>query len=92
MSKPRPNIVLLMVDQLAATDLAAYGHPLVKSPHIDSIAKRGAVFENFYSNFPLCAPARLALGSLWRGASHRRCVLFKDVAAQSISHRIVARP
>ncbi len=61
MSKPRPNIVLLMVDQLAASALAAYGHPLVKTPHIDSIAKRGAVFENFYSNFPLCAPARLAL-------------------------------
>ena len=60
MRKPRPNIVLLMVDQLAASALAAYGHPLVKSPHIDSIAKRGAVFENFYSNFPLCAPARHA--------------------------------
>ncbi len=61
MSKPRPNIVLLMVDQLAASALAAYGHPLVKTPHIDSIVKRGAVFENLYSNFPLCAPARLAL-------------------------------
>ena len=61
MSKPRPNIVLLMVDQLAASALAAYGHPLVKTPHIDSIVKCGTVFENFYSNFPLCAPARLAL-------------------------------
>jgi hypothetical protein len=33
-------------------------------------------------------PARLALGSLWRGASHRRCVLFKDVAARTLG-RIV---
>ena len=41
-----------MVDQLAASALAAYGHPLVKTPNIDSIVKRGAVFDNFYSNFP----------------------------------------
>ncbi|MGE3871700.1 MAG: choline-sulfatase [Parvibaculaceae bacterium] len=56
----RPNILILMVDQMSAKALAAYGHPLVKTPHIDGIAGRGTVFENFYSNFPLCAPARLA--------------------------------
>ena len=61
MSKPRTNIVMLIVDQLAASALAVYGHGIVKSPHIDSIARRGAIFENFYSSFPLCAPARLAL-------------------------------
>ena len=61
MSKKRPNIVILMADQLGASALGAYGHPLVKTPHIDSIAARGSVFENFYSSFPLCAPARLAL-------------------------------
>ena len=60
MTKARPNILILMVDQLSARALAAYGHPLVKSPNIDEIAGRGTVFENFYSNFPLCAPARLA--------------------------------
>ena len=60
MSKARPNILILMVDQLSARALAAYGHHLVKSPHIDEIAARGTVFEHFYSNFPLCAPARLA--------------------------------
>ena len=56
----RPNILVLMVDQLGARALSDYGHPLVKSPNIDTIAARGTVFENFYSNFPLCAPARLA--------------------------------
>jgi choline-sulfatase len=56
----RPNIVVLMVDQLSARALHAYGHSVVKTPNIDSIAKRGAVFENCYTNFPLCAPARLA--------------------------------
>jgi choline-sulfatase len=56
----RPNIVILMCDQLGARALPSYGHPLVRSPHIDSIAERGTVFENCYSNFPLCVPARLA--------------------------------
>ncbi len=56
----RPNIVILMCDQLSARALPTYGHGLVKSPHIESLAARGTVFENFYSSFPLCAPARLA--------------------------------
>jgi len=60
MRPSQPNILILMVDQLGAGALPCYGHPLVKSPNIDGIAARGAVFENFYSNFPLCAPARLA--------------------------------
>ncbi|MDP9137723.1 MAG: choline-sulfatase, partial [Pseudomonadota bacterium] len=38
----------------------AYGHPLVQSPNLAAIAARGTVFENCYTNFPLCAPARLA--------------------------------
>jgi choline-sulfatase len=50
-----------MCDQLSARALPAYGHPLVKSPHIDAIAARGSVFENCYSSFPLCVPARMAL-------------------------------
>lgn len=57
----RPNIVILMCDQMSARALPAYGHSLVRTPHIDAIAERGAVFESCYTNFPLCAPARLAL-------------------------------
>ena len=56
----RPNILILMCDQLGARALPSYGHPLVKSPHIESIARRGVVFDNCYSSFPLCVPARLA--------------------------------
>ena len=56
----RPNIVILMCDQLGAAALPAYGHGVVKSPNIDRLAGRGTIFDNFYSNFPLCAPARLA--------------------------------
>jgi len=56
----RPNIVILMCDQLGAGALPAYGHPVVRTPHIDTLAARGTVFESCYSSFPLCVPARLA--------------------------------
>jgi len=58
--RSKPNIVILMCDQLGARALRAYGHPVVRSPHIDALAERGTVFENCYSSFPLCVPARLA--------------------------------
>jgi choline-sulfatase len=58
-----PNILFIVADQLAAAFLPAYGHRLVKTPRIDSIARAGAVFENFYSSSPLCAPARASLMS-----------------------------
>ncbi|WP_136618653.1 choline-sulfatase [Mesorhizobium sp. 10.2.3] len=61
MNGRKPNILILMADQLGAAALPVYGHGLVKTPNLDRIAKRGAVFDNFYSSFPLCAPARLAL-------------------------------
>ncbi|MEX2648571.1 MAG: choline-sulfatase, partial [Alphaproteobacteria bacterium] len=57
----RPNILLIMADQLAPQFLGAYGHPLVRSPNIDRLAERGAVFDAAYCNAPLCAPARYVL-------------------------------
>jgi choline-sulfatase len=56
----RPNIVILMCDQLGARALPAYGQPVVRSPRIDALAAGGTVFESCYSSFPLCVPARLA--------------------------------
>ncbi len=63
MPENKPNIVLIMVDQLSALFLSSYGHPVVKTPNIDRLAKDGVVFENFYSPSPLCAPARAAMMS-----------------------------
>jgi len=57
----RPNILFVMVDQLAPQVLSAYGGKRVKTPHIDDLAAEGVVFENAYCNFPLCAPARFSM-------------------------------
>lgn len=61
MNESRPNILLLMADQLAAPALACYGHPVVKTPHLDKLAADGVVFENAYCNSPLCAPSRFSM-------------------------------
>ena len=45
MSSTPPNIVLIMADQLAPQFTGTYGHPLVKTPHIDALAARGTRFD-----------------------------------------------
>ena len=56
--RKQPNIVLIMADQLAPHFTGAYGHPLVKTPHMDALAARGTRFDAAYCNSPLCAPSR----------------------------------
>ncbi|OED38965.1 choline-sulfatase [Chromatiales bacterium (ex Bugula neritina AB1)] len=63
MSSSKPNIVLVMADQLTAFALSSYGNTVTKTPHIDSFAEKATVFENAYCSYPLCAPSRFALMS-----------------------------
>lgn len=56
----RPNILILMADQLTARALPAYGNRVAKTPHIDALAREGVVFDSFYCNSPLCAPSRFS--------------------------------
>ncbi len=57
----RPNIVLIVADNLGHGDLSCYGCPDIKTPNIDRLAKQGVRFTNFYSNGPECSPTRTAL-------------------------------
>ena len=59
----RPNILMIMADQLTALALPAYGHKVVRTPHLDRLAAEGILFERAYCNFPLCAPSRASLMS-----------------------------
>jgi len=59
----RPNIVVVMADQLAPQFVGAYGHPVAKTPHIDALAARGMRFDAAYCNSPLCAPSRFSFMS-----------------------------
>ncbi|WP_119299783.1 choline-sulfatase [Dongia deserti] len=57
----RPNILLVMFDQMAALSLPVYGHPIVRAPHMTRLAARGTLFANAYCASPLCSPARFAM-------------------------------
>ena len=59
----KPNIVVIMADQLAPHFTGAYGHAVVKTPHIDALAARGMRFDAAYCNSPLCAPSRFSFMS-----------------------------
>jgi choline-sulfatase len=61
MDSQRPNFLFIMADQLAGPALPAYGHPIVKAPHLDALAAEGVVFESGYCNSPLCAPSRFSM-------------------------------
>ncbi|MGD0722478.1 MAG: choline-sulfatase [Roseiarcus sp.] len=60
MAEKSPNILIVMVDQLAPAFLPIHGHRLVKAPHIEALAAAGIVFESAYCNSPLCSPSRAA--------------------------------
>jgi arylsulfatase A-like enzyme len=57
----QPNFLLFITDQHRVDYLGCYGHPLLKTPHIDSIAARGTRFDNFYVATPVCMPNRATL-------------------------------
>ncbi len=59
MSDGRPNILLIEADQMTAFVLSMYNpNGQAKTPHLDALARDGVVFENAYSNSPLCCPSR----------------------------------
>ncbi|MDD9908356.1 MAG: choline-sulfatase [Ahrensia sp.] len=63
MTNSRPNILVIMADQLAPHFTGAYGHAIAKTPHLDALADRGMRFDAAYCNSPLCAPSRFSFMS-----------------------------
>jgi len=57
----KPNIVLILVDDLGWTDLSCQGSTFYKTPHIDRLAQEGMRFTNAYSACTVCSPTRAAL-------------------------------
>ena len=56
-----PNFVILFADDLGYGDLQSYGHPYIRTPHIDGLAADGQRWTDFYVASPVCSPSRAAL-------------------------------
>ena len=57
----KPNVLLVVADQMTPLLTGLYGHPVVKTPHLNQLAEKGVLFDAAYSPCPLCAPARACL-------------------------------
>lgn len=59
--KRPPNIVIIFADDLGYGDLGCYGHPSIRTPHLDRMAAEGMRFTDFYVAACVCTPSRAAL-------------------------------
>lgn len=57
----QPNILLIMADQLAPQFTGAYGHPIVQTPHLNTLCQEGIRYDAAYTPYPVCSPARACL-------------------------------
>ena len=76
----RPNIVLIVADDLGYGDLGSYGAPDTKTPNLDRLAREGVRLTDYYANAPVCTPTRAALIS---GRYQQRVMLERPLETNS---------
>ncbi|MEM7601023.1 MAG: sulfatase-like hydrolase/transferase, partial [Verrucomicrobiota bacterium] len=59
----KPNIILIMADDLGWTDIGPYGNDFIETPHLDRLAADGIKFTDFYAAGAVCSPTRCAVQS-----------------------------
>ena len=81
----KPNIILIMADDLGYGDIGCYGSGKIKTPNIDALAKGGMKFTDYHSNCPVCSPTRAALltGRYQQRASIEGVIYAKGPARQT---------
>ncbi|WP_049733295.1 alkaline phosphatase family protein [Rhizobium ecuadorense] len=72
-SDRRPNILLITADQWRGDCLSSAGHPCVKTPNVDALARRGTLFRRHYAGAAPCSPARATLYTGLYQMNHRVC-------------------
>jgi len=85
----RPNIIFILVDDLRWDALGCMGHPFVKTPNIDRIAREGALFKNFFVSIPLCSPSR---GSFLTGQYAHTHGVIDNSDHSALSHTLITFP
>jgi len=83
--KRQPNFLVILIDDLRYDEFGAGGHPYMKTPHIDRIAREGAIFERAFHTTPICSPNR---ASVLTGQYASRHGIIDNVARDAASHRL----
>lgn len=81
----KPNLLVILVDDLRYDEFGAGGHPYMKTPHIDRIAHEGVLFERAFHTTPICSPNR---ASILTGQYASRHGIIDNVARDLASHRL----
>ncbi|MGB3563408.1 MAG: sulfatase [Thermoanaerobaculia bacterium] len=81
----RPNVVLIVVDDLRFDEIGVGGHPYLETPNIDRLATEGAVFTSAYHSTPLCSPNR---ASILTGQYVSRHGILDNTSRSHASHRL----
>ena len=81
----RPNLIVILIDDLRFDEFGAGGHPYMKTPHVDRIAREGATCLNAFHTTPLCSPNR---ASILTGQYASRHGIIDNVARDMASHRL----
>lgn len=85
----RPDVVVIVVDDLRWDEFGAAGHPYLETPNIDRLAAEGAMFVNSFHAVPLCSPNR---ASILTGQYPSRHGIIDNVARNLLSHRLATFP
>jgi len=86
----RPNIVLVLADDMGWADLACQGGDLVETPNIDQLARDGVRFTQAYASAPICTPTRAALMTGKAPARLRITVWSEDSLRKDTSRKLLA--
>jgi arylsulfatase A-like enzyme len=81
----KPNLLVILIDDLRFDEFGAGGHPYMRTPHIDRIAHEGAIFERAFHTTPICSPNR---ASILSGQYASRHGIIDNVARDLASHRL----
>ena len=73
------NYVLFFPDEMRSESLGCYGHPIVRTPNIDRMAREGTLFEQNYTQHPVCMASRCALLTGWYPHVHGHRTLKYDL-------------
>jgi len=81
----KPNLIVILIDDLRFDETGASGHPYMKTPNIDRLASEGAKFVNAFHTTPLCSPNR---ASIVTGQYASRHGIIDNVGRDAMSHRL----